>query len=258
MNLKENKITYIENTDSRSQMNTNVILNNNEISKVNKSSFHKQAKHYKIIQNQSDRKDINYISSYKYSDLNNLDNHNHQNKSELFRFISSAIDRKNDLTIHKSVKGLNALDRKISSYSENEPIKAQISYEVLPNTGKISEMLINKAKSRNFQTTVGKGNILQTDKVQTYSSLNYKFNKTVNKDNTSVSQMKSISNIDYNISNANNNRNQSNSSLSNKLITNTLNPSLNNHTNIGIWKKKENSLFSILSIFIVNIRSEFL
>jgi hypothetical protein len=258
MNLKENKITYIENTDSHSQINTNVILNNNEISKVNKSSFHKQAKHYKIIHNQSERKDINYISSYKYSDLNNMDNQNHQNKSELFRFISSAIDKKNDLTVHKSAKGLHALDRKISSYSENEPIKGQISYEVLPKNGKISEKLINKVKSRNFQNTVGKGTILQTDRIQTFSSLNYKFNKTVTKDNTSVSQMKSISNVDYNISNVCNNRNQSNSSLSNKLITNTLNPSLNNYTNIGIWKKKENSLFSILSIFYVNIRSEFL
>ena len=183
------------------------ITNNNDLT-INKSITQNNPKYIPNNGNNLNLKLEMLYNNNKVGELKNLEKIHHSKNSELYRFMTTSVERKSEVLKQKSFsnnkndkviikESINFEKKKTNNYIIND-IKPnnQMSFEVNLNNGGLTDLLVNQNKSRNYQSSFGKNNIFNSDKTPTYSSINIKNNNLL-KDNLITKTIQPKSNVKF-------------------------------------------------------------
>lgn len=248
INLKENKLTYIRNAEINIQNKSDHFNRNGEVSNLNITSAFAVPINFDS-NHTSELKKLDSFSKNTITELKYLEKLHQSKNANMNHFLAYSLERTKKINKQKFVKVINAKDKKMSSFMDNDiNSNSKISHDIIQKNIKVSQLLTNQNKSRNFQTIFGKNATLNTDKPLGSEILTMKNNKNVLKDSFVLKTLKTFSNVEYNKTFVNSGiKNQINNVLRKKLNS-KVNPCLNINISNTIVKNNTNKAFSNISI----------
>jgi hypothetical protein len=248
MNLKQNKLNYIEKSEIN-LYNKGKLVGNDKISNINKAFLNAESKKNHLSHDTSEKNKLNTLKNNSILELKNLEKIHNAKNSDLHHFLTSSVDRTKDINKQKLIKSNNVTNKQISSFMDNDLInKGHINIDIIQKKGIVSEVLSNRNKSRNNQTIFEKNILFNTERNTGNKTLNYKYNKNFAKDAFALKTLKSFSNIDYNKSYVNIGIKSPDNFvvLLNNLNSKKINSTVNNFMSNGLAKNNgNNTSFSI-------------